>query len=69
MRYKAYPFRLYPHKANKRLIHQTHGHGRFVYNYFIELWHTTYKEKGKDLNRFSRPKMLTTKMKKQDETT
>ncbi|MBM7700854.1 helix-turn-helix domain-containing protein, partial [Kurthia huakuii] len=33
MLYKAYPFRLYPNKDQQALIHQTHGHCRFVYNH------------------------------------
>ena len=67
MPYKAYPFRLYPNKDQQALIHQTHGHCRFVYNHFLELWHTTYKAEGKGLNRSTMSKMLT-KMKKQDDT-
>ncbi|MBM7699474.1 putative transposase [Kurthia huakuii] len=67
MLYKAYPFCLYPNKDQQALIHQTHGHCRFVYNHFLELWHTAYKEEGKGLNRSSMSKMLT-KLKKQDDT-
>ena len=62
MRYKAYPFRLYPNKDQQALIHQTHGHCRCVYHHFLELWHT-YKEEGKGLNRPSMSKLLT-KLKK-----
>lgn len=67
MIYKAYPFRLYPNKDQQALIHQTHGHCRFVYNHFLSLWNTTYKEEGKGLNRSSMSKLLT-KLKKQDDT-
>ncbi|MFD2867684.1 transposase [Kurthia sp. 3B1D] len=64
---KAYKFRLYPNKDQQARIHQTHGHCRFVYNHFLELWNTSYKEEGKSLNRSLMSKVLT-KMKKQDET-
>ncbi len=64
---KAYKFRLYPTKEQQALIHQTHGHCRFVYNYFLERWNTSYKEEGNGLNRSLMSKLLT-KMKKQDET-
>ena len=67
MPHKAYKFRLYPSKDQRALIHQTHGHCRFVYNYFLERWNTSYKEEGKGLNRSIMSKMLT-KMKKQDDT-
>ena len=67
MPHKAYKFRLYPNKDQRALIHQTHGHCRFVYNHFLELWNTSYKEEGKGLNRSIMSKMLT-KMKKQDDT-
>ena len=64
---KAYKFRLYPTKEQQALIHQTHGHCRFVYNYFLERWNTSYEEEGKGLNRSIMSKMLT-KLKKQDDT-
>ena len=38
MIYKAYPFCLYPNKDQQALIHQTHGHCRFVYNHLLEFW-------------------------------
>lgn len=67
MPHKAYKFRIYPTKDQQALIHQTHGHCRFVYNHFLELWNTSYKEEGKGLNRSFMSKALT-KMKKQDDT-
>ncbi|WP_010285649.1 RNA-guided endonuclease TnpB family protein, partial [Kurthia massiliensis] len=67
MPHKAYQFRIYPNKDQQALIHQTHGHCRFVYNHFLELWNTSYKEEGKGLNRSIMSKMLT-KLKKQDDT-
>ena len=67
MPHKAYKFRIYPNKDQQALIHQTHGHCRFVYNHFLERWNTSYKEEGKGLNRSIMSKMLT-KMKKQDDT-
>ena len=67
MSHKAYKFRIYPNKDQQALIHQTHGHCRFVYNYFLERWNTSYEEEGKGLNRSIMSKMLT-KMKKQDDT-
>ena len=67
MPHKAYKFRIYPNKNQQAFIHQTHGHCRFVYNHFLELWNTSYEEEGKGLNRSIMSKMLT-KLKKQDET-
>ena len=67
MPHKAYKFRIYPNKDQQALIHQTHGHCRFVYNHFLERWNTSYKEEGKGLNRSVMSKMLT-KLKKQDDT-
>ncbi|MBM7699243.1 helix-turn-helix domain-containing protein, partial [Kurthia huakuii] len=51
MPHKAYKFRIYPNKNQQAFIHQTHGHCRFVYNHFLELWNTSYEEEGKGLNR------------------
>ncbi|MCI8575191.1 MAG: IS200/IS605 family element transposase accessory protein TnpB [Bacilli bacterium] len=34
--YKAYLFRMYPNSIQTRLIHQTFGSVRFVYNHFLE---------------------------------
>ena len=67
MPHKAYKFRIYPNKDQQALIHQTHGHCRFVYNHFLALWKTSYEEEGKGLNRSIMSKMLT-KLKKQDDT-
>lgn len=67
MPHKAYKFRLYPNKDQRSLIHQTHGHCRFVYNHFLERWNTAYTEEGKGLTRSLMSKLLT-KMKKQDDT-
>ncbi|WP_010290200.1 helix-turn-helix domain-containing protein [Kurthia massiliensis] len=55
------------HKDHQALIHQTHGHCRFVYNHFLALWNTTYEVEGKGLNRSFLYKALK-KMKKQDGT-
>ena len=59
MPHKAYKFRIYPTKDQQALIHQTHGHCRFVYNHFLERWNTSYKKEGKGLNRSSMSKLLT----------
>ena len=67
MPHQAYKFRIYPNKDQQAFIHQTHGHCRFVYNHFLALWNTSYKEEGKGLNRSIMSKMLT-KLKKQDDT-
>ncbi|WP_139994872.1 RNA-guided endonuclease TnpB family protein, partial [Kurthia sp. Dielmo] len=67
MPHQAYKFRIYPTKDQQAFIHQTHGHCRFVYNHFLELWNTSYKEEGKGLNRSIMSKMLT-KLKKQEDT-
>ncbi|RUS53740.1 transposase [Kurthia sp. 3B1D] len=67
MSHQAYKFRIYPNKDQRVLIHQTHGHCRFVYNHFLALWNTSYEEEGKGLNRSIMSKMLT-KLKKQEDT-
>ena len=67
MPHQAYKFRIYPTKDQQAFIHQTQGHCRFVYNHFLALWNTSYKEEGKGLNRSIMSKMLT-KLKKQDDT-
>ena len=67
MPHKGYKFRIYPTKDQQELIHQTHGQCRFIYNHFLELWNTSYKEDGKGLNRSYMSKALT-KLKRQDKT-
>ncbi|MBD8496745.1 IS200/IS605 family element RNA-guided endonuclease TnpB [Paenibacillus arenosi] len=46
---KAYKFRLYPNKRQATLINKTIGCSRFVFNHFLSLWNSTYKETGKGL--------------------
>jgi len=48
--YKAYKFILKPNKMQEELILKTIGSSRFVFNYFLDLWNTAYKETGKGLS-------------------
>ena len=50
MSYKAYKFRLKPNKKQEELILKTIGSSRFVYNHFLNLWSSQYKETGKGLS-------------------
>jgi len=47
---KGYKFRIYPDKEQAILINKTIGCSRFVYNYFLEKWNSTYNETNKGLN-------------------
>ena len=40
---KAYVFRMYPNDEQKKLINQTIGSSRFVYNYFLNKHQEEYK--------------------------
>ena len=47
---KAYKFRLYPNKAQRRLIAKTIGCSRFIFNHFLAKWNNAYKQTGKGLS-------------------
>jgi putative transposase len=47
---KAYKFRIYPNEEQIILINKTIGCSRFVYNYFLDKWNTSYIETNKGLN-------------------
>ena len=49
-RYKAYKFRLYPNDEQYRLIMQSIGSARFIYNYFLNLKDKYYKENKTNLS-------------------
>ncbi len=42
---KAYVFRLYPDNKQRKIINQTIGNARFIYNYFLNDKQVEYKEK------------------------
>ncbi|MBS3680830.1 IS200/IS605 family element transposase accessory protein TnpB [Ornithinibacillus massiliensis] len=46
---KAYKFRIYPTREQKRQIVKTLGCSRFVFNHFLVKWNDTYKQTGKGL--------------------
>ncbi len=50
MNYKAYRFRLKPRKEQEEMILKTIGSSRFVFNYFLDMWNTSYKKTGKGLS-------------------
>ena len=49
-KYKAYKFRIYPNESQKVLIAKTFGSCRYIYNYFLEKWKTSYQTTGKGLS-------------------
>lgn len=44
--HRAYKYRIYPNEYQQRLIHQTFGCSRFVFNYFLAQWNKTYSATG-----------------------
>lgn len=56
---KAFKYRIYPNKKQQELIQKTFGCARFVYNYFLDLRISEYKENGKSLNLSETSKLLT----------
>ncbi|MBE7122939.1 IS200/IS605 family element RNA-guided endonuclease TnpB [Bacillus cereus] len=63
---KAYKFRIYPNKIQEILIAKTIGCSRFVFNRFLTMWNSTYKETGKGLTYHSCSAELTQLKKKND---
>lgn len=61
---KAYKFRIYPNKTQKRLIAQTFGNCRFVYNYYLNKKIELYKTEKKTLS-FTECSNDLTKLKKE----
>ena len=55
----AYKFRIYPTKEQEKIIQNTFGCCRFVYNYFLHERISKYKETGKSPTRFQQDKELT----------
>lgn len=55
----SYKFRIYPNKIQERLIQNTFGCCRFVYNHFLELRNKHYKENNKNLSFYECCKILT----------
>lgn len=48
--HKAYKYRIYPNEYQQRLIHQTFGCSRFVFNHFLSQWNETYSATGSGLS-------------------
>ena len=63
---KAYKFRIYPNQAQAILINKTIGCSRFIFNRFLTMWNSTYKETGKGLTYHSCSAELTQLKKKND---
>ena len=55
---KGYQFRLYPNNEQKKLINQTIGCSRFVYNHFLEEKINSYKETGISLSCYEQIKEI-----------
>lgn len=64
--YKAYQFRLYPNNKQKKLIHQTFGSCRYVFNHFLNRWEDEYQTNGVGLT-FNKCSLELTKLKKEKE--
>ncbi|WP_198536461.1 IS200/IS605 family element RNA-guided endonuclease TnpB [Paenibacillus sp. DMB5] len=47
---KAYKFRIYPTYEQIILINKTIGCSRYIFNYFLNQWNTTFRETGKGLS-------------------
>ena len=63
---KAYKYRIYPNKKQQELIQKTFGCVRFVYNYFLDVKISEYKNHGKSLSYNATSKLLT-QLKKEKE--
>lgn len=63
---RAYKYRIYPNKKQKELIARTFGCIRFVYNYFLDMRITEYKNNSKSLSYNDTSKLLT-QLKKETE--
>ena len=61
---KAFRYRIYPSDEQKNLIRKFIGSSRFVYNHFLALRSSTYKETGQGLNYYGARARLT-KLKKE----
>lgn len=62
---KAFKYRIYPNKTQKELIQKTFGCTRYVYNYFLNLKQTTYRESKKTIS-FNQMSKLLTQLKKEN---
>lgn len=67
LQHKAYKFRIYPNSEQKILINKTIGCSRYIFNYFLGLWNTSYSETEKGLSYYSCSSMLP-QMKKDEKT-
>lgn len=56
---KAFRYRIYPNKAQQELIQKTFGCVRFIYNYFLDLRISEYKDNQKSLSYNDTSKLLT----------
>ena len=63
---KAYKYRIYPNKKQQELIQKTFGCVRFVYNYFLDVKISEYKNHGKSLSYNATSKLLTQLKKEKD---
>ena len=63
---KAFKYRIYPNKTQKELIQKTFGCVRYVYNYFLDLKQTVYRE-NKETISFNQMSKLLTQLKKENE--
>ena len=55
---KGYQFRLYPNNEQKKLINQTIGCSRFIYNHFLEERINEYKKTGRTLTCYEQIKKI-----------
>ena len=56
---KGFKYRIYPNKRQQELIQKTFGCTRFIYNYFLDLKISKYKDDKKSLSYNDMSKLLT----------
>jgi len=55
---KAYVFRLYPNDRQRKIINQTIGNSRFIYNYFLDDKIKEYKDTSKSKSAYDQIKLI-----------
>ena len=66
LRKKAFKVRLYPNVAQRELINKTVGCARFVYNHYLALRTSTYRDTGRGMTHSETDKHLTTLKRAED---
>ena len=56
---KGFKFRIYPNTEQQKIINQTLGCARFVYNYFLAVRQNSWQEKHESVTYVKSSRMLT----------